>query len=228
MALAVVLIVALLVFTVRVARAEQTAAPSPVPGSTPAGLVGRSMPSAFASGSSAADTRGARASATSAGPDATGAGGAARGPVVVHVVGQVARPGVVTVAPGGRVVDAIGSAGGPLPGADLQRVNLARVVADGEQIFVPRPGEEIPPAAARAGVSGPSGDPSGGTAGPVVDLNTADLAALDSLPGVGPVLGQRILDWRSDHGRFSSVDELGEVSGIGQKLLAQIRARVRV
>jgi competence protein ComEA len=117
--------------------------------------------------------------------------------------------------------------------ADLNNLNLARVVADGEQIVVPKPGEIVPAAVSPGGPgsgSGPSGQGStgGGSAGGLVDLNTADAAALDSLPGVGPVLSQRILDWRTEHGRFSSVDELGEVSGIGDKLLAQIGPKVRV
>jgi competence protein ComEA len=80
------------------------------------------------------------------------------------------------------------------------------------------------------GSAGPSGNGATPTTAPgaVVNLNTANLAALDELPGVGPILAQRILDWRTEHGRFSTVDELGEVSGIGDKLLAQIRPRVRV
>lgn len=143
---------------------------------------------------------------------------------VVHVAGQVARPGIVRLAPGGRVVDAIEAAGGPLAEADLAAVNLARPVVDGEQVFVPRPGEAVP-AAASGGVGGPG--PAGVGEGPI-DLNAADAAMLESLPGVGPVLAERIVSWRTEHGRFTSVDELGEVSGIGEKLLGQIRERVRV
>lgn len=147
--------------------------------------------------------------------------------LVVHVAGQVAAPGIVRLAPDARVVDAVDAAGGATAEADLSAVNLARAVVDGEQVYVPLPGE-IPPAAASA-VSSAGGGPGGGT-GPeaTVDLNTADLAALDSLPGVGPVLAGRIIDWRTEHGRFTSVDELGEVSGIGEKLLSQLRDRARV
>jgi competence protein ComEA len=152
--------------------------------------------------------------------------------VVVDVVGQVVHPGVVAVPDGSRVFDVLTAAGGPLPGADVQRLNLARLVGDGEQVFVPRPGETPPVLVGSVGTGGGSGGAaSGGAAGTtvaVVDLNTATLAALDTLPGVGPVLAQRILDWRAQHGRFSSVDELGEVSGIGDKLLEQIRPKVRV
>ena len=113
------------------------------------------------------------------------------------------------------------------------------LVADGEQIHVPRKGETLPPGrrAARRR-SAPeqravrrrpvAGSRAAGASAVPVDLNSADAATLDTLPGVGPVLAQRILDWRTEHGRFASVDELGEVSGIGDKLLAQIGPKVRV
>ena len=146
-------------------------------------------------------------------------------PVVVHVVGQVRKPGVVRLVAGARVQQALSAAGGALRTADLDRVNLARLVVDGEQILVPRPGEAV----ASRGEAAPGGGTSGGSAtGAVVDLNTATLTELDSLPGVGPVLAQRILDWRAENGRFSSIDELGEVSGIGDAVLTRLRPRVRV
>jgi competence protein ComEA len=232
-----VLVVAIVFFAVRVARAQEAAAPQPAPAGE--GLVGRtSVPAAFTSGAVAG-----AASPGVTGPDASSTSGAsARGSpgrlVVVDVVGQVVHPGVVTVPDGSRVVDVLTAAGGPLAGADVERLNLARLVADGEQVFVPRPGETQPVLVGALGGSGAgaagSGSGAGGTSGgvgtasAVVDLNTATLAALDTLPGVGPVLAQRILDWRAQHGRFSSVDELGEVSGIGDKLLEQIRPKVRV
>jgi competence protein ComEA len=163
----------------------------------------------------------------------------------VHVVGAVARAGVVRLPPGSRVLDAVTAAGGASPGADLAQLNLARPVIDGEQVHVPKKGETLPVGASQAagtgipgvaggvgagGGAGGAGGPGSGSggAGVPVDLNSADLAALDTLPGVGPVLAQRIVDWRTEHGRFSSVDELGEVSGIGDKLLAQISPKVRV
>ena len=147
------------------------------------------------------------------------------GTVVVHVVGQVVAPGLVWLRAGSRVSDAVAAAGGAAPGADLAAVNLARVVGDGEQIVVPAP----VPGAAPGAVAGPAAG-TGASSGPaaLVDLNTADLAALDALPGIGPVLAQRILDWRGKHGRFSDVAELGEVPGIGDKLLAQLRDLVRI
>lgn len=155
----------------------------------------------------------------------------------VHVVGQVARPGVVELTAGARVADAVEAAGGLSADADTSRVNLARAVTDGEQLVVPRPGEAVPaPVAAPApapiagaGTGGAAGAGSSPEAGEgAVDLNAADLAELDTLPGVGPVLAQRILDWRAENGRFSSVEELDEVSGIGDKVLAELRERVRV
>lgn len=144
--------------------------------------------------------------------------------VAVHVVGQVRHPGVVDLPAGARVQQALAAAGGALPAADLARVNLARFVVDGEQVVVPRPGE------AAALVAGPVAPGSGGTGTAIapVDLNAAGAADLDALPGVGPVLARRILDWRSQHGRFSSVDELGEVSGIGEAVLSRLRPLVRV
>ena len=145
----------------------------------------------------------------------------------MHVVGQVLRPGLVRLRPGARVADAIAAAGGARSGADLTALNLARPVVDGEQVHVPKPGEAV--SAAPSAPPSPSGAAGAGSIpAQVVDLNTADAVALDTLPGVGPVLAQRILDWRSEHGRFSSVDELGEVSGIGDKLMSQLRSRVRV
>jgi competence protein ComEA len=156
------------------------------------------------------------------------AGATASAVVVVHVVGQVRRPGVRRLPVGSRVQDAVEAAGGPRPKADLARVNLARVLIDGEQVRVPAPGDPDPPLLGVGAGAPPGGSTAGGGASGTapVSINTADLAGLDTLPGVGPVLAQRILDWRGEHGRFTSVDELGEVSGIGEKLLAQLRPLV--
>jgi competence protein ComEA len=224
-ALAVVVLVAGVVFAVRVARAEVAAVPQVVP---VGGLVGRTVPpTAF--GSAATGSAGSVGSTARSSASATAS---ERRSLVVDVVGQVLHPGVVSVPDGSRVGDVLSAAGGPLPDADVHRLNLARVVSDGEQVVVPRPGET--PAeplggdGSGAGGAGGAGSAAATTAATVVDLNTATLTSLDTLPGVGPVLAQRILDWRGEHGRFSSVDELGEVSGIGDKLLAQIRSRVRV
>ena len=213
----VLLVAAAAVLGLRVAWARSSAQPQPVAAAAhgpPGGLVTRTVPPAFAS------------------PGANGLPTAA-GVLLVHVVGQVRRPGVVRLPPGARVQDALQAAGGSTPSADLAHLNLARPVADGEQIVVPKPGESltsggVPGAGGGMPNSAGQGSAGAGSAGGLIDLNTADVSALDSLPGVGPVIAQRILDWRTQHGRFSSVDELGEVSGIGDKLMAQIRPKVRV
>ncbi len=172
----------------------------------------------------------------------SGAGSAAAaipaGQFRVYVVGQVRRPGVVSLAAGARVEDAVQAVGGATAKADLAVMNLARKVIDGERIVVPRPGEKVPtaepvadPGAAGSGAagSGVSGEGDGSAApGAPVDLNTATVAQLDALPGVGPVLAGRIVAWREENGRFSSVDDLSEVQGIGDVTMAKLRPLVRV
>jgi competence protein ComEA len=139
--------------------------------------------------------------------------------LVIDVAGRVRRPGLVRVPAGSRVADALAAAGGTLAGVDLATINLARPVVDGEQILVGIAG-------AGAGGAGSSGS-SVVAAGPL-DLNAATLEQLEALPGVGPVLAQKILDWRTAHGRFSNVDELREVGGIGDKKYGDIAPKVRV
>jgi competence protein ComEA len=143
--------------------------------------------------------------------------------VTVHVTGAVRRPGLVELPGGSRVDDAVLAAGGATRRADLASVNLARVLVDGEQIVVLREGDvaapNVAPGTSIAGSAAP---------GQPVALNSATLEQLDALPGVGPVLAQRIIDWRTEHGRFSSVDELTEVSGIGERTLAELRPLVRL
>ncbi|HET7487602.1 MAG TPA: helix-hairpin-helix domain-containing protein [Acidimicrobiales bacterium] len=176
-------------------------------------------------------TRGAPASPEVALPMAPGAGAAppagvtttapaGGGSVLVDAAGAVARPGVYRVPPGGRVTDLLDAAGGALPDADLDQLNLAAKVADGDRVFVPRRGQAPPPPLAGAGTAAPAGGP--------VDLNTATLAELDGLPGVGPATAQAIVDYRTEHGRFARVDDLAEVRGIGPAKLAALRPKVRV
>jgi competence protein ComEA len=141
------------------------------------------------------------------------------GPLVVSVSGKVARPGLVEVPEGARVADVLEAAGGALPGTDLAGLNLARKVDDGEQVAV---GVPAPAAAPTAG-----GDASAAPTGPV-DLNAATVQQLDGLPGVGPVMAQRILDWRTRNGRFARVEQLRDVEGIGERRFAQLRELVRV
>jgi competence protein ComEA len=146
--------------------------------------------------------------------------------LVVDVAGRVRHPRVVRLPPGSRVQDALKAAGGALPGSDLVGLNLAQLLVDGEQVVVAARGQSSMINGGSGGSTSGAGAGSAGTT--TVDLNTADVTALDSLPGVGPVLAQRILDWRTAHGHFSSLDELDEVSGIGDKLMAEIRPHVRL
>jgi competence protein ComEA len=139
-------------------------------------------------------------------------------PLFVHVVGAVRRPGLYRVRSGARVADAVARAGGPTRKADLELVNLAALIADGEQIVVPRRGAAtVEAAGSGTGGSAPSGP---------VHLNSATLEQLDALPGVGPVTAQKIVDYRAAHGGFSSVDELDAVPGIGPARLADLRSLV--
>lgn len=133
------------------------------------------------------------------------AGGPPEGVLLVHVLGAVVRPGIVELAPGARVVDAVGAAGGLTAEADPGGVNLARALVDGEQLVVPVVGAS--PAAPTAGASA--------AADGRVSLNGADAAALDTLPRIGPALAQRIIDWREANGPFTDVAQLLDVAGIG-------------
>lgn len=233
----VVLVVGLGAFSVhRLLSTVPAGAPVPelplaTPGETPAADAARTP-----------STTGEQEPPTSAGAEAEAAGE----PVVVAVVGMVARSGLVTLAPGARVADALDRAGGVLDGGDSDGLNLARRVADGEQILVGvAPGPEGP-LGPRSGIVGPGTDSqpsapgapqappaqSGGAdaAGSpgLVNINTADASALDGLPGVGPVTAASILAWRDANGPFGSVDQLAEVDGIGPATLARLRPLVTV
>jgi competence protein ComEA len=153
-------------------------------------------------------------------PVAAGTASPSPSAVVVDVAGKVRHPGVVSLPAGARVIDAIKAAGGLRHGASAGTLNLARRVVDGEQIPV---GIDLTPSPAAM----PSGLP-GAAAGTPMDLNTASTAQLDELPGVGPVLAQRIVDYRTRRGAFRSVDELRQVSGIGAAKFADLKDLVRV
>lgn len=171
--------------------------------------------------------------------------------VVVHVAGQVNAPGIVQLRSGARVADAVTQAGGLGPDADPSAINLARLVVDGEQIYVPKTGEGIPTGAGGGGLvggagagggagggegagSGSVGAASGGasgtgtSAGSMVNINTADAKALMELPGVGEVMSGRIVAWRESHGGFASVEDLRQVSGIGPKVFERLKELVTV
>jgi competence protein ComEA len=143
------------------------------------------------------------------------AGPKAPPPLVVDVTGAVRHPGLYHLADSARVADAIARAGGAMPRADLDQVNLAAPLADGEQVVVPRRGA--------AGVAASSG---GGAPGAPVQLSTATAEQLDGLPGIGPVTAQKIVDYRAQHGAFHSVDELDAIPGIGPARIEQLKGLV--
>lgn len=134
--------------------------------------------------------------------------------VVVYVAGEVTSPGVVRLREGSRVIDALEQAGGPTPDADLEALNLAQPLQDGQKIQVPRMGES------------PSAKGQGG--GGKVNINLAGREELERLPGIGPTLADRIVAYRESKGGFRSVEELRQVSGIGEKKFAEIRDLVEV
>jgi competence protein ComEA len=154
--------------------------------------------------------------------DASGGGEA-----LVHVAGAVRHPGVYRLSAGARIQDAVRRAGGGTGAADVNAVNLAAKVADGQQVIVPRRasagGAAGLPTAASAGAA-PAGGP---TTGPV-NLNTATAEQLDTLDGVGPATAEKILDWRRQHGGFRTVEDLAQVPGIGPKRLAALRGKVQL
>ncbi|MEU6380218.1 ComEA family DNA-binding protein [Streptomyces sp. NPDC046909] len=186
--------------------------------------------SAGAEGGAAAGAAGGATGGGAAG--ASTAGGTALPEIVVDVSGKVRKPGIHRLPAGSRVVDALRAAGGVRPGTDTGGLNRARFLVDGEQVVVGGP------AAPGSGAGGAGGAAAGGGAGAAgavpgagpaapVSLNTATVDQLDTLPGVGPVLAQHIVDYRTQHGGFRSVDELREVNGIGERRFADLRNLVR-
>src|SRR5215207_7050962 len=213
----VALLVLVLVAVLAAAVTTWLARPRELPAPDRARLVGAPLPAGASGGPAAGAADGGAADGGAGSPLAgpVAAASASTGMLVVHVVGAVRRPGVVELLAGR---------------GDPASVNLARPAVDGEQVVVARRGAvgaAVPPAAGAAGTPGVAVPGVSAPAAPV-DLNTATLEQLDTLPGIGPVLAQRILDWRAANGRFSTVEELGEVSGIGEAILGDLRPLVTV
>ncbi|WP_433731821.1 helix-hairpin-helix domain-containing protein [Actinoplanes sp. CA-051413] len=213
-ALAAVAILVVVIAALLAWRARPRVDPVAPPGIDPA--------AADASLADDSDDSDAAGPATSA-PAGPGAKPSSPAAVVVAVGGKVRKPGLVELPPGARVADALQAAGGASPGVDVAPLNLARKVADGELIMV---GVTPPPGAAPTGAAGPAAPGQPG-AGPI-NLNTATLADLDTLPGVGPVLAQRILEARDAQGGFKAVSDLRQVSGIGAARYEQLKDLVTV
>ncbi|MDH3684443.1 MAG: helix-hairpin-helix domain-containing protein [Acidimicrobiia bacterium] len=152
-----------------------------------------------------------------AGPDSGPGSSSATEPpdVLVHVAGAVRHPGIVTLAPGDRIGDAVNAAGGPTADADLHQLNLAAPVVDGLQVRVPVEGEVVSPVGVPAATGGRGSSASGDGPVPLIDLNVATAAELEALPGIGPSLASAIIEWRASNGPFASVDDLLSVPGIG-------------
>ncbi|OBG11735.1 hypothetical protein A5765_16635 [Mycolicibacterium celeriflavum] len=174
---------------------------------------------------------------SSASPTADAASSASGGPVVVSVVGLVHKPGLVTLEAGARIADALAAAGGPLDGADMVGLNMARRITDGEQIVVgiaAPPGEptamgsSVSPGATATSADSPPTGTGDKPSGEKVNLNTATVEQLETLPGIGPVTAAAIVAWRDANGRFTSVDQLGDVDGIGPARLDKLRNLVHV
>ncbi|MDQ0777315.1 competence protein ComEA [Streptomyces aurantiacus] len=173
-----------------------------------------------------AESEAGRKPASGTSTAARASGGAAGTEIVVDVSGKVREPGIHRLPAGSRVADALKAAGGVRTGTDTEGLNRARFLVDGEQVVV-----GAPPAVAGPGLTGTAGGAGPGGAAPAatapVALNTATLEQLDTLPGVGPVLAQHIIDYRTQHGGFRSVDELREVNGIGDRRFADLQKLVR-
>jgi len=191
-------------------RTQQVRAPEPVRAAAPHGVQEAKRP---AEPGSSAKPLPASGSGTTAGEN---------GAVVVDVGGKVRKPGLIRLPTGSRVADALLAAGGVRPGTDTDSLNRARLLVDGEQILVGGPAPAPGPAP-----EAPGGSAGGSAPATPVSLNTATVDQLNALPGVGPVLAQHIVDYRTRHGGFRSVDELRSVNGIGQRRFADLRNLVR-
>lgn len=237
---AIVLVVVALVCSVLITALSPVGATTLVTGgATPPGASAAGPTSAEGVHSTDAAVALSTPAATDSGSSENGAGGAEQSGaiILVHLLGAVAHPGVYELAEGSRVVDAVGLAGGFTETAEQASVNLARPLADGEQVRVLSVGEAPPAGSAGSGAAGASAAGAGGaggvSAGPPalgakIDLNAATELDLDALPRIGPAMAARIVGWRTENGRFGSVDDLLQVTGIGEKTLEGLRDLVTV
>ncbi|MFD4874808.1 helix-hairpin-helix domain-containing protein [Streptomyces sp. NPDC058420] len=228
-ALGVLLLVAA-VFAVQhfwVGRTQPVRAPEVVRAAAPFGEGGGSEGESV--GGAAGKGTGGRASSVGArgAASAAGAAGAAGAEIVVDVSGKVREPGVHRLPAGSRVTDALRAAGGVRPGTNTEGLNRARFLVDGEQIVVGGPAPATVPGAGGANTAGVAGSAAGAAPTAPVSLNTGTAEQLNTLPGVGPVLAQHIIDYRTQHGGFRSVDELRQVNGIGDRRFADLRDLVQ-
>jgi competence protein ComEA len=143
--------------------------------------------------------------------------------ITVYVTGAVNRPGVVTLKEGARIGDAVNSCGGVLPTGDAERINMAQVLKDGQKIQVPEKAQAAKAAAADKSKSAKAGSPGEGA---LVNINTADLQALDALPGVGPSTAQKIIDYRETEGAFQDIADLKKIKGIGEAKFAKLKDKI--
>ncbi len=155
---------------------------------------------------------------------ARAAGTSAPGPLIMHVVGAVARPGVYTLAPGSRLNDAVRAAGGLTAQADVERVNLADFARDGAQLYVPYRGTPAPPSPTPLSAS--AGD--NAQALELVNINTATAKELEELSGIGPTLAERVVAYRQTHGPFASIEAIQQVAGIGPACYEQIKPYITI
>jgi competence protein ComEA len=186
----------------------------------------------YRAGSGSADTAAPPARVAATSPRASGPTAAVDTPstsagnrLFVHVAGRVTKPGVVELPAGSRVIDALEAAGGGLPDADLDRLNLAAKLADGQRVLVQKVGDPAAPADPGAASGGDPAEPGGG--GPI-NLNSATAAQLEELPGIGPSYAAAIIQLRDQRGGFRSVNELRDVRGIGEKRFAELKDLVTV
>ncbi|MGW7713578.1 helix-hairpin-helix domain-containing protein [Streptomyces chartreusis] len=204
-------------------RAQSVQAPEVVRAAAPYGAAEPGGDQGGEPGSAASGTGASTAGASAAG--SPGAVGTSAPEIVVDVGGKVREPGIHRLPAGSRVADALRAAGGVRPGTNTDTLNRARFLVDGEQVIVGAPAAPASEGGTNTGVGGAAA-PGAAPAAPV-PLNTATVDQLDTLPGVGPVLAQHIIDYRTRHGGFRSVDELREVNGIGDRRFADLRNLVR-